>query len=120
MSMKKLGKAVIKVNGTAHESYPGASVDIGGTTRTSRVGHTVHGYSEGGKQGSLEFDIDLGEGDTLDTWRQISDATVTFECDTGQTYVGNHWWVTEPPTFTDGNDSKVRVKMEGPPMEEMA
>jgi hypothetical protein len=119
MSLRKLGKATIKVNGTVYQSYPGASVDIGGPVRTTRVGHDVHGFSESTRQGSLEFDMDLGVGTSLDELRQVEDATVVFECDTGQVFVGNHWWITEPPTFTDGDDSKVKVKMEGAPMEEM-
>lgn len=119
MSLRKLGKAIIKVNGRVYESYPGATLDIGGPTRNPRVGHQVYGFSEGVKEGSLEFETNLGVGDSLDALRKIDDATVVFECDTGQVYVGNHWWVAEPPVTTDGTDSKVKLKMAGPPAEEM-
>jgi hypothetical protein len=118
--MKKLGKAVIKVNGTAYQSYPGATVDIGGVSRTAKVGHEVHGFSESTRQGSIEFEMDLGADTKLADIQGISDATITFECDTGQVYVGNHWWCNGEVTFTDGSDSKVKVKMEGLPMEEMS
>lgn len=119
MSLKKLGKATIKVNGKALESYPGATCDIGGVTRTARVGHAVHGYSEQDRQGSIECEIDLDANTSLAELQAIDDATVLFETDVGKTYVGNHWWCTGEIIFTDGNDSKVKVTFEGPPMEEM-
>lgn len=119
MGMKKLGKATVRVNGAAYRSYPGATVDIGGVTRTPKVGHEVNGFSESERQGSVEFEMDLGTDTSLADIQAIDDATVIFECDTGQTYVGNHWWNTGEITFTDGSDSKVSIKFEGPPMEEM-
>ncbi len=119
MSMKLLGRATIKVNGTAFRTKPGAQFDPGGTTRTTRVGHEVHDDSEAGRQGSLEAEIDYDAETSVADINAIEDATVVFECDTGQTYVGNHWWSTGESTLTDGPDSTVPIKFEGPAAEEM-
>lgn len=119
MSLKKLGKAVIKLNGKAWKSYPGATYDPGGTMRTERVGHEVHGYSESEKAGTIEFETDLGVGDSIDEFEEFADGTVLVEADTGQTFVGRNWWCSERPSFTDGSDGRVKVKLMGPRLEEM-
>ena len=119
MSLKKLGVTAIKLNGTHYKTYPGATCDPGGKVRNERVGHDVHGYSESEKAGTVEFETDLGVGDSLDSFEGFVDGTVLVECDTGQTYVGRDWWCAERPGFTDGGDSKVKVKLMGPRMEEM-
>ena len=117
--MKKLGKSTLKVNGQMLQSYPGATCDIGGVVRTERVGHEVHGFSEQDRAGSIECEIDLGADTSLTDLQAIDDATVIFETDVGITYVGNHWWCAGEISFTDGGDSKVKLKFVGPPMQEM-
>lgn len=119
MSLKKLGVTAIKLNGTHYKAYPGGTFDPGGTVRTERTGHEVHGYSEAQKPGTVEFETDLGVGESLDTFEGFADGTVLVEADTGQTYVGRNWWCVERPSFTDGSDGRVKVKLMGPRMEEM-
>lgn len=119
MSMKKLGKSVLTLNGQRFQTYPGASFDPGGTVRSEKVGHVVHGYSEAERAGSLEVEIDHGTETDIIAINKMADVTMMLETDTGQTYVGRNWWVSEPATFTDGPDSKVKFKVMGPPVEPM-
>ncbi|PIW30924.1 MAG: hypothetical protein COW30_01000 [Rhodospirillales bacterium CG15_BIG_FIL_POST_REV_8_21_14_020_66_15] len=116
---KKLGKATIKADGRKFDSYPGASYDPGGTVREARVGHTVHGFSESEREGSIEFEIDYDETVSITQLRNIAGATVTFEPDAGPALVGRAWWVAEPPTWTDGSESRVKIVMKGPALEEV-
>ena len=44
---------------------------------------------------------------------------MTFECDTGQTYVQRNAWCVNPPVATDGGGGTVPLQFEGPPAEEM-
>lgn len=114
-----LGRADIRVNGKLLQSHPGATLDIGGVTRTSVVGHTWHGFSEAAKQSRLECEITLGQDTRLSDLKDIVDAVITFECDTGQTYVIREAFIVDPPTVTDGSDGRVPLVFEGPPAEEM-
>lgn len=119
MSLKKLGRVTIKANGQVFGTYPGATLDPGGTTRNAKVGHEVYGFSETARQGSLEIEIDYDDQTSLQALQALDDATVLWEPDVGKSMVGNHWWCTGEVTVTDGSDSKVSLKFEGPAMEEM-
>ena len=119
MSLKMMGKVTIRADGQAFKSYPGASIDFGGVERTPKVGHDIHGFSETPKEGTVEFEMDLAPSTSLAAIAAMDDVTMVAESDTGQMYVGRNWWCAEPPTFTDGSDSKVKCKFQGRPMEEL-
>lgn len=114
-----LGRARIKVDGQLLQSHPGATLDLGGVTRTSVVGNEVYGYSEAAKQSRLECEISLNGQTRLGDLARITDAVITFECDTGQVYVIAGAWIVDPPTVTDGSDGRVPLVFEGPAAEEM-
>jgi hypothetical protein len=116
---KILGKVTLKIDGADIKSYPGATLDIGGTVRNPRVGHKYHGYSEQDKQAECECRIDLTESVSLDTIRGWADVTLAFETDVGKSYVINNASLANPPRLTDGGDSSVELSFFGPPAEEV-
>lgn len=117
--MKTFSIAYIKVDGELLRSLPGAKLDLGGRVRASVVGASeVHGYSEQIKPAMLECEISLVEGFSLEKLRNITNATVTFEADTGQRYVVRSAFTTETLNITAGEGGKVALKMEGQPAEE--
>ncbi|PCJ57849.1 MAG: hypothetical protein COA65_08885 [Rhodospirillaceae bacterium] len=121
MNMKKLGKVTIKANGEVIESYPGAEIGIGGIVRNDKDnGHHPGHFSETQKAGHVKAQFDIGPTTSLRTLEAMEDVTLICELDTGQSYVGNHFYVVEVPDFTDGSDSKVEIEFRGPPMEEMS
>lgn len=118
---QRFGKAFIKVDGALLESMPGASLDVGGVTRNTVLGgNAVLGFAEAPKQAVLQCQIAVGAGTSLADLRAIKSATVTFECDTGQTYVIRNAWLVNPPVATDGEGGAVPLQFEGPPAEEMS
>lgn len=118
--MKTHSIAYIKVNGELLRTLPGAKLDLGGKVRASVVGASaVHGYSETIKPAMLECEISLTEGYSLEQLRNITDATVTYEADTGQSYVVREAFTTETLNVSAGEGGKVALKMEGQPAEEM-
>lgn len=120
MSNKIMGKAQIKANGALQETLPGATLDIGGPSRTTVAGaNAILGFTEAVAPSKIEFEIAVKGHTSLAAIRRWDDVTVTFEADTGQTWVVSHGWVTNPPTTTD-NDGKAKVTIEGPPAEEMS
>lgn len=116
---KILGKAYIKVDGALLLSQPDASLDIGGTVRTARIGNKVHGYSETEKQSELECKIDMDSTVSLAAIRNWSDVTITFETDVGKSYVIRNAFCVNPPKVTGGDGSGVDLMFQGPPAEEM-
>lgn len=118
--MQLLGIATIKADGKLLRTNKGAKLDIGGAMRTPVTGSgRVHGYAEETKEATLECEISLAKGDKLEDIRNIVDATITFECDTGQTYVVREAFVTETLQITEGEGGKIPVKFAGQPAEEM-
>lgn len=119
--MQRLGKAYIKIDGDLLETMPGAKIDIGGDKRDPVVGsHTVHGYAEAIMPSRVDCEISVGPNTSLAKIRDITDATVTFECDTGQVYIVRNAWVSETLTVTEGEGGKVPIVLMGPPAEETA
>lgn len=117
--MQLLGRAFIKVDGALLRSNAGAKIDLGGFVREPVIGNQVHGYAEKVKEASVECEVSLAVGDSLETTRNITDATITFECDTGQVYVVKHAFLMEPPIITEGEGGKIALKFAGEPAEEM-
>ena len=119
MSNRVMGKALIKVNSKLLATHPGASLDIGGVSReTVKGANSIHGFKEAVEPSKLECEISVKADTSLAEIGRIADATVTFEADTGQTWVISGGWVTTPPTTTD-NEGKCKITIEGPPAEEM-
>lgn len=114
-----LGTAYIKTDGDLLRSNPGAKIDLGGPVRDAVVGAgTVHGYTEKTKEATVECEISLAKGDSLAAIRNITNATVTFECDTGQVFIVRHAFLTEPPVVSEGEGGKIPLKFAGMPAEE--
>lgn len=117
---KKLGRATIKYDGNVLATMPGAKIDIGGFERTTVVGaNQVDGFFETPKQSKVECEIMVGRETKLDELRDIENATVSFECDTGQVYVVSGAWVVNTPELTASEGGRVPLTFEGPPAEEM-
>ncbi|MDP1655714.1 MAG: phage tail tube protein [Hylemonella sp.] len=120
MSGMRLGKAFIKFNGELLETLPGASIDIGGVERKVIKGNnSIHGYSEEPKESMIECEVSVGPSTSLTKLGAITGATITFEADTGQTWVVRNAFNTVTPKATDGDGGKVPVKFAGDPAEEM-
>lgn len=115
-----LGRATIKYDGKVLLTEKGAKLNTGGVSRTGQAGDAgVYGYSEETKIPSLECVINVRKETSLLDLNKITDATVTFEADTGQTWIIKDAWVVDPTEVTSGEGGKVPVKFEGMSCEEM-
>lgn len=118
---KKLGKAIIKVDGAVLQTMPGATLDIGGSERTTLVGqNAVQGFFETPKQSRCECEITVGTDTRLASMRGWDNVTISFECDTGQQYVVQGAWLVNTPALKAAEGGRVALQLEGPPAEEMA
>ncbi|MCY1292015.1 Phage tail tube protein [compost metagenome] len=114
------GKAYVRVDGETLRTLPGASLDAGGMERSPVKGsQEVYGFSEAVLESTIECEIAIAAGDDpVALHNRITNATVTFECDTGQTYMVRQAFSATPPKMTEGGDGgKVPFKLIGQPAE---
>lgn len=120
MSGQRFGKAYINVDGSLLATMPGAKLNLGGVDRTAVVGdNAVLGFTEAPVASLLTCEISMGVGTSLKTLRDLKGATVTFECDTGQTYVMREAFTTKALEISAGDAGKVSLEISGQPAEEM-
>jgi hypothetical protein len=118
MTGLRLGKAIIIVNGQRLESMPGATLDIGGVTRTTQVGaNEVLGYTETPKPSRIEASISVRSGISVADLH-ARDVPITFEGDTGQLWSIAGAWSVDTPVI-DSGASTAKFVYEGPPAEEI-
>lgn len=97
------GRAFIAVNGTRLRSREGAKLSFGGVERETVVGDTgVHGYTEKTVAPSVECSISHGADTNLTELRDIKDASVIFETDTGKVYTLGGAWLSNPIEMEKG------------------
>lgn len=119
MSNRVMGRAQIKVNGQLLLTHKGATLEPGGPDRTTvSGGNSIHGFTEQVMPAKLECEISVKADTSLAQIGRWTDVTVTFEADTGQTYVIAGGWVLRTPSVKD-DDGKAKITIEGPPAEEM-
>lgn len=97
------GRAYVAANGVRYKTKPGATLNFGGPTRTTQVGDTgVLGYTETITPPSVSCSIAHDANTSLSELRDIKDASITFEADTGRIYTISPAWLTNPPTVSNG------------------
>jgi hypothetical protein len=117
---QRLGKAFIKVNGQLLESMPGAKINVGGKKRNPVVGgNNVHGFAEEIVNSTVECEISVSKDTKVLDYAQMDNVTITFECDTGQTFVVKDAFLTEPPELTAQEGGKVPLKFAGQPADQV-
>ena len=108
--MQLTGKATIRVDGSILAAEDGATLNPGGANRTPEShGGEAH-YVEQEVPPTLEVSILHGADTDIIALSAITEATVMFECDTGQTFILRGAFTTEPVTL-DASAGKAALKM---------
>ncbi len=91
------GRAFIKHNGQLLRTKEGAKLNMGGVKRNTEKGDTgVHGYSEEVSEPFIECSIAHGADTNLTDLRDITDASITFETDSGKSFILRGAWLESP------------------------
>jgi len=118
MSGKLFGRATIRAGGQVLKTAAGSTLELGGVTRTPRSGdNDADGFTEEITPSKVECSVQMREGTSLAEIHAIEDGTITFECDTGQTYLINHGYSATPPML--GGEGVAKCVFQGPPAEEI-
>lgn len=110
MARKVFGRATVTVNGQQLLINRDASINVGGVTRHTVKGDTVHGFAEEAMESVVEIQVTVTDGASLKAWGAIDNATVIFETDTGQTFQLPNAWVQDPPEATGGEGGRVPLR----------
>lgn len=118
MAGKILGKAFIRVNGMSLASLPGtAKLNPGGHERKPVMGdHGFLGWTETPVHSEVECDIAIDANTDIMTLNKTTDATVTFECDSGQVYIVRSA-TPATPVGAESGSGKASIKLIGAPAE---
>lgn len=109
---KVTGIVTIKVDSVLVRSEEGAELDLGGFERTSRMGHSRYGASEKAVPSKVKFTTAHVGGDDLIGMQKITEGTIEFETDTGDTYLVANATCMKPAVLT-GGEGKVAWEFEG-------
>ncbi|ATG74327.1 phage tail protein [Zobellella denitrificans] len=107
--MKYQGRAFIRANGREWPTLEGSTLNPGGVNRNVVKGARVLGYQEEPVEATLECKLAYGQELNLLELRDLVDATVEFEADTGQVFMLANAWTTEPPTLTDKGEVDMKM-----------
>lgn len=114
---KLWGQSKLKVNGRVYDTEGKSSLVVGGVMREAveadfKAGH----FTEKTIGSKLTCSILLAAGVSLTELQGFDDVTVTFEADTGQTYVINHAYTCNEVSASEG---KASLELAGPAAEEL-
>lgn len=112
-----LGRVTVRVNGEGLESKPGANIDLGGITRESIVSDQGMGFKETPKPSRVECEMSVKRGTSVEALRTLTDATLVFDTDTGQSYIVRNAYTAETPKLT--GDAGWSLVFMGDPAEEV-
>lgn len=99
--MKYQGRAFIRINGAEYPSNEGSTLTLGGYTRATVKGQRVYGYQETATESTVDVKIPNGKGIDPMAIKDMTDATIEFQTDIGQTYLLVNAWCVDDVTLTD-------------------
>jgi molybdopterin synthase catalytic subunit len=108
----------VKINGKLHRTKQGAVLNFGGKTRTVQKGHSVYGFSEEVAESVVTITIAHASDTDIEELKDLVDAVVLFETDTGKTYQVNGAFVSTPPELT-GGEGDLTLEITGQPAREL-
>lgn len=109
MTTKFQGSAIIRVNGKEYPTDNDGQLDTGGVERETVKGSRVYGFSEKPKEATAEVTVFNCEDVDVMELKNMTNATVEFETDVGQTYLLANAWTVDSGTLSA--DGKIKLKL---------
>ena len=114
-----VGQARIKVDGDTLDTDGDSTLELGGPAREAvRGDYQAGGFTEKTAESKLTTKILVKGATRLGALRDIDNATITFEADTGQRFVIRNAYVADVISLST-SDGKADVVFQGPPAEEL-
>lgn len=114
------GRALIKLDGRLQKSRPGATIRLGGFSRTTQNGDdSVHGYSEAVVSPRIECTFSHDRNTNMTELDNFKDGSILFETDSGKTYIVSEAWRSDDPATLSTQDGSIPYVFEGLRSEEL-
>lgn len=113
---KLTGIVRITINGALTQSLPGATMDMGGIKGTPVTGHRFYGRFEEVMHAEIDMKVAHSALTPTEDWRNLDDAVITFETDTGVVYGISNAFLMETIKL-EGAGAGLSVKIAGEPAE---
>ena len=108
------GRAFIKHEGKILPTANGAKLNYGNDERTPVIGDQgVRGYAVKPVAPQIEATIQHASDISLETLAQIKDTHITFECDSGKTFVLRNAWLASALELTANENGDLPVTFNG-------
>lgn len=100
---KVWGQTRVRIDGKEYATEGKSSLEIGGVKREAvAADHRAGYFMESTEPGKMEVNLLVTAGISLSALQAMDDANVTFEADTGQTYVMDGGYVSDMISVSDG------------------
>lgn len=109
--MKLLGKAEIFVDGDKIETFPEASLEIGGDERTAVALNNSTAHTSQHTPSTLQISVAHNADFNLAFWQGLADVEAQFQTDTGQTYLLRNAFQVGKINLASGGEGKVEVQL---------
>ena len=110
------GQTTITIDGAQLLTEGKSSIEVGGIVRSAVEADNQAGFfTEKTVPSKVECTVLVAAGTSIAALQAIDNATIVFECDTGQTYVVNNAWVADAINASEG---KAKLTLQGPPADE--
>ncbi|PAL25474.1 phage tail tube protein [Sphingopyxis sp. GW247-27LB] len=114
-----VGQATIKVDGDTLETKAGATLELGGPVRTAQRGDYQAGaFSEETVESKLTCTLLVKRNTRITNLREIDNATVTFNADTGQVFIMRQAYCADNISLAAAGEG-ASVVFQGPPAQEL-
>lgn len=111
---KFTGVCIIRIDGVSQRSQPGATLDFGGMARRTVIADgQLLGYKETPVESKINATFEHNSTTNVDTINNLTDGTLTFECDSGVSYIVRNAFSSEPPKLTGGESSGLACVFSG-------
>mgnify|MGYP002622692294 CR=1 FL=1 len=118
--MQVTGRAFIKHNGQLFRSQNGAKLMYGNNERTTVIGDNgVHGFTEKPGEPKIECTVSHTAETSLEELAAITDASITFETDTGKVYIVRNAWLANSLELTANENGELPLEFAGMSCEEV-
>ena len=108
------GRAFIKLEGKILPTANGAKLNYGNAERAPVIGDQgVRGYAVKPVAPQIEATIQHANDISLDTLAKTQDTNITFECDSGKTFVLRNAWLANALELTANESGDLPVTFNG-------
>ena len=108
------GTVTVRLNGKSQRSAPGATIDFGGLSRKTVIGDgQLLGWKGTPMESKVTATFEHCSETDVDLINGLDDGTLSFECDSGVSYLVRNAFSMNPPKLTGGDSSGLSCEFGG-------